>query len=734
MAGRNRAPLLTLAARSVPWLAFLALLLAGWRVANLGRALPAYGDVLEVTWTTTWYSGALRGEHGFLVYPSIFFPVGWHVATFGEGPAMFLPLLPLNWLGGPAFAYNVTTLLTFALAFAGAKRLARRLLGALPAAVAALLFTFWGFSWFRIAGHLNISLASALLPWLACSIEQALDAERRKVVWWALAGALWAATIMCSWYFVWMGGILLCAWVGGRWLAHRAAGRAAVAGLLIPAIVALAISAPWLVWFLRESAAAGASFYSIAEVSRWDASLNSLPIPSITHPWFQGLAHALYAGPVNEAGQANLGVVASLLALAGLRPALRDRRWWPVLILAAVGLLLALGLTLKWNGQPVQLNALRPLNDLIWQIGHWLKPSFFSTARPPDPFAAAVPLPGLLLSVLVPFWERARVFARYALLLGMGVFLLAGLGLSRLRYGWARALVAGLLLVEVLPAPSQAVPFPPPSHPAFDWLQGQQLGGGAILDLGSWQEDLAYMPISGNVLWATEYHGQPTVAGASSVWPPHIVFLDRWLSVHPHPFQNPDFIPLLRFYKVRLVVLHVTGGYAQDMLAEARQNLELADMRCFGPFDQPGPWDYPICVARLTPPARPALDMFRQDGWSGAEDWGYWVEGTEARATWVATTAATQHLWLEAFPLCVAGRPQSLAVQVNGTVVANYQWRECEIWTTEITVAAQLVKIGWNEIVLRPSYAARPADVTFGKSGDTRELSVGITRLAVDLP
>ena len=295
-------------------------------------------------------------------------------------------------------------------------------------------------------------------------------------------------------------------------------------------------------------------------MSRWDASLNSLPIPSITHPWLQGLAHALYTGPVNEPGQANLGLVACLLALVGLRPAARDRRWWPLLVLAAAGLVLTLGLTLKWNGQPVHMDALRPLNDLIWQIGHRLKPDFFATARPPDPFATAVPLPGLLLSVFVPFWERAWVFARYALLLGMSTFLLAGLGLSRLRSGWARALVAGLLLLEVLPSPTQSVPFPPPSHPAFDWLKGQQLGDGAILDLGSWQETFAYIPISGNALWATEYHKQSAVAGASSVWPPHIVFLDRWLSSHPHPFQNPDFIPLLRFYGVRMVVLHRDRG------------------------------------------------------------------------------------------------------------------------------------------------------------------------------
>lgn len=734
MAGRSRVVLQALAARAAPWLAFLGLMLAGWRVADLAGALPSYGDALEVVWATTWYEGALRGEHGFLVYPLIFFPIGWHVATFAVGPILFVPLLVLNWLGGPAFAYNVTTLLTFVLAFAGAHRLARRFLGALPAAVAALLYTYWCFRWLRIIGHLHMSIGSALLPWLALSIEQAVTAERRKAAWWALVGALWAAMIVCSWYFVWMGGILLCAWLAGCWLGRRLRGREAVVGLLVAAAVALAFSAPWLVWFLRESSAIAASFSSIADVGLYDASLNSLPIPSIDHPWLRGLARAIYTGPASEQGQANLGLLVCLLALAGLRPALRDRRWWPALMVAAVGLLLALGLTLKWDGKPVQLNVLRPLNDAIWQIGHRLKPGFFAVDHPPQPFAAAVPLPGLLLSAVVPFFERARVFARYALLLGMGAFLLAGLGLARLRWPWARVVVAGLLFVEILPAPTQDLPFPPPSHPAFGWLRGQDLGGGALLELGSWQENLAYTPIGGDALWATQLHGQPTVTGASSVRPAHSMFLEDWLSAHPHPFQDPDLIPLLRFFGVRLVVLHVTPGYAEAMLAEAQQNPELAGMRCFEPPDSPGPWPYPICVAKLAPPARTTHNLILQEGWSGAEDWGNWVEGTQARARWAATTAAEQHLRLEAFPLCVAGRPQSLAVEVNGALMADYQWRECEPWATDLTVPAQSVKIGWNEIVLRPSFAARPMDVTSGENGDTRELSVGVTRLTVDVP
>ena len=122
-------------------------LLLGWRAWDLAHTLPAYDDVLEVLWTIRWYDGALRGQHGFLLYPLAFYPTGWHVATFAGGPFLFVVLLPLYWLGGAAFAYNVVTLLTFLVSFAGMLKLARLFVPTLAATLAALLFmltvTWW---------------------------------------------------------------------------------------------------------------------------------------------------------------------------------------------------------------------------------------------------------------------------------------------------------------------------------------------------------------------------------------------------------------------------------------------------------------------------------------------------------------------------------------------------------------------------------------------------------------
>jgi hypothetical protein len=723
-----------LARHVAPWAAFGLLLLWGWRVSDLAHALPTYDDVLEVVWITSWYDAALRGLHGAQLFPLIFFPAGWHVATYAGGPALLLGLLPLNWLGGPAFAYNVLALITFIVSFAGMRRLASGFLGALATTVTALLYTFWGFHWLRIIGHMNVLIAVAVLPWMLWSLERSVDGGRRTNSWLVLTGVLWALAATSSWYFLPMGAVLLLCWVSGRFLGGAIPDRrAALRSLLIPAAVGLLLCTPFLVDFVRQSAAANAAPYSISHVSSWDASLNSFPLPSVDHPWFGSLARAVYRGPTNEPGQANFGFLACILALLALSPALKDRRrWLPALIVAGVGLLLALGLTLKWDGQTMRWEALRGLNEAIWRLGHFLKPGFFAAEHPPPPFDTAIPLPGLLLGALVPFWERARVFARYALLASLGVYLLTGLGLERVRRPkGARWVLAVLLVIGVVPHPSGNVPFPGTPHPAFEWLRGQPTDGQGVVDLDAWQPDLLYLPNRGQTLLATEYHQKATLAGASSILPAHVAFFDGWLAAHPHAFLDPDFAPLLRQFDIRYILLHISGGYAKDALQDARQNRELREAGCFDPPAEPGPWPYPICILEVQPSKTPAVNVILRNGWSGAEEWGHWVEGTEARASWAAPMRKPSRLALDIFPICVPGRPQGVTIEVNGKILTTHQWQECEPWQSEVVIPEDLIQVGWNDIVLRSAYAARPVDFTGGQNADSRLLSVGVRRLEV---
>jgi hypothetical protein len=721
-----------LAARTAPWLCCIGLLVWGWRAYDLAHSIPAYWDVMEVLWATQWYGDALRLHYNVSLYPLLFHPLGWHVATYAGGPFMFLLLLPLYWLGGAALAYNVVTLATFVVAFAGSYTLARRFVDRLPATVAALLFTFWGFRWFRIAGHMNIAIASALLPWMLWCVERALGARSGAWKWFLAAGIVWGISVASSPYFVFIGGVALAAYLIPRCANHDIRLPDAILGMAISMLGAAVLGGPALYSLWRGSTEAGASFYSLEEVNWFSASLNSLPIPSVWHPALQSIARAIYSGPPTEQGEANFGLLAFLMALLGLWQARSEKAWQSLIALAAVGLVLALGPTLKWNDRTVTWSVLRPLDGLLWQIGRVLKPQLFATELPTAPFDAAIPLPAWVLTAVVPFVERGRVFARYALVASSGLFLLAVLGFTRWRPVWPRVLIAVLLVFEVLPPPTEVLPFPPGSHPAFEWLRQESLDGEGIIDLFTPDRFVLAMPMRGETLYATLYHRQSTAAGTSSVWPAATRYLQDWLTQHPHAFQNPDFVPLLRYYDLRLIALQLRGGYEEQVFEEeATHNPELSLVGCFQAPTEPVPWDFPICILRILPERNPDFNLLFREGWSGEEEWGKWIEGTEARAEWVATEAKTQRLNIGAFPQCVPGRSQTIAIMANDSAIGSYQWNGCDPWEAEIEIPASLVRVGANELVIRGGYAAAPATVTGGANPDDRMLSLGITQLRV---
>ena len=171
----------------------------------------------------------------------------------------------------------------------------------------------------------------------------------------------------------------------------------------------LVLTSPVIAATWRASQSAGAQFYPLSELSFWSASLNSLPAPYISHPWLSRVASAIFQGIGFESGAANYGLAATIAALVGAVVARRHKAWWPATVVAAFGLILALGVVLKWNDTPVRASALVPLNRVLWQAGHALKPDVFA-ASPTPAFEEAIPLPGFLLTLVVPFFERARVF------------------------------------------------------------------------------------------------------------------------------------------------------------------------------------------------------------------------------------------------------------------------------------------------------------------------------------
>jgi hypothetical protein len=433
---------------TIPWIVFIALLAWGWRVYDMFHAIPYYGDVLEVVWGIAWYGDHLLDGQLFY-FPRIFQPEGWQVAVFGYGPGMFIPLLPLYKLGGAAFAYNAAVLVSFFIAFAGMHNLARRV--ACPssgATLASLLFTFWGFRWLRINGHLNILIGSALLPWMVWCLERGLHSPRKSRRWFVVVGMLWAIASASSFYFILIGGLVLVGCVAGRFLSHQINWRMALRSGLISTFVAALLNLPALLFFVKGNQAAASPFYDIFYLSAHGASLNSIPIPYVFHPWLDSLARWLYQGPRNESGVGNFGFAASVFALIGLRRAHQDKNALPALLLTGIGLMLALGFTLKWDDRPIEWDVLGPVNALVWSLAHRLRPGFFPSGMPPIPFDNAILMPGLMLAVLVPFVEGVRVLSRYALVAAIGFFLLVSKEVGRLTLPFARVIVGTLLILQ----------------------------------------------------------------------------------------------------------------------------------------------------------------------------------------------------------------------------------------------------------------------------------------------
>jgi hypothetical protein len=294
---------------------------------------------------------------------------------------------------------------------------------------------------------------------------------------------------------------------------------------------------------------------------------------------------------------------------------------------------------------------------------------------------------------------------------------------------WLQAIVACLLLIEIVPPRLEVVPFPPVNHPAFDWLSQQQLSGEGIVNVFAAHESTLVLSIFGYNLLAPSFHKQATAAGAAGVIPAHTGYLTNWLATHQHPFWQPDFAAILRSYGIRYVVLEMQGEWEKGLWEEAQVADQVKPVRCFPKPDGAAPWSWPICILEVPSPRWPSLNLLLHDGWSGKEDWGVWAEGTESYAQWIATRKSPARLTLSAFPLCVPGQYQEIRLDFNGTTVITHEWHDCEPWDASVEIPPELVRVGENDLVLHSKYAATPTSTA--DKEDTRRLSVGFTKLGI---
>jgi hypothetical protein len=276
-----------------------------------------------------------------------------------------------------------------------------------------------------------------------------------------------------------------------------------------------------------------------------------------------------------------------------------------------------------------------------------------------------------------------------------------------------------------VPPPLEALPFPPKGHAAYTWLSQQSIPGEGIANVFAAHPSTLVLSNHSFNLLAVSYTGQATVVGAG-VHPRHTDVLNEWLATHEHPFWQPDFAQIMRSYRVRYIVMGMMGEWESGLWQEAQAAKEIKPVSCFPAPEGTTPWNWPICILEVLPPRSPEINVLLHDGWSGQEDWGVWAEGMQSDAQFVTTSRSPVRLEVAAFPLCVPGKNQRISLEVNGTAVADHEWRDCEPWNATVDIPEALVRVGFNDLTLRPAYAIAPA------AGDTRRLSAGFSKLRVD--
>jgi hypothetical protein len=592
------------ATHAIGWGVFAALLAYGWNVSHLALNVPNYDDVLEALWGIELYYNSLVGHGVFPTFlPAIWHPLGLHMGSLGVTPAVFLISLPLRMgLGSAALTYNVLALSAFTLSFAASQRFARELLPAPHAYLAALLFAFAPFHWERLNGHININLGLAVLPLAALFALRLARASDRVALRNAAVGMglCWGVTASLQLYGLWWGGLLWLCVVLAR------VRRPHLGVALLAPLLAVLIVAPTLLYFTAGNRAMDQITDRLPALVGWGSSVNSLFVPSVVHPLppLQALSKWLYYGIPNESGNANWGVLLPVCALAG---ALLWRRAdagnvvrsamgaWVV-----IGLVLSLGYAVKWHGDIVQTEALTPLNRALWSAGQTLKPALFDTPDPQAGLDRAVPLPAYALLITVPGWESARVLPRFGFVAALGLVVFAAAFLRRLPKA-AALLLAALLLIEVVPAPTGDLPVPRRAHPAYTWAREQDASGANnVLDITD-EPKVVPLIVGGAVAYAQQLHGLPVASGLSSYLPRAVDTLALRLGAAPEWTQDPETARLLDANKTRFVFVHMLFHWDTRVWDGLSHSPHYVSHGCFD-GEQGDVFVYTICVAERTTP------------------------------------------------------------------------------------------------------------------------------------
>jgi hypothetical protein len=492
--------------------------------SNLDSVSPDDGDALFSAWRLAWVAHQLPRDPWHLFDANIFHPES---GTLAYSDAMLLPALmaaPLHWIGvTPLVVYNLTFLAGFALSGVAMFLLVRALTRHTGAALlAGFIFAFLPYRFMHYA-HLELQMAFCM-PLCLLAVHRTIAGGRVIDGLWS--GLLLALQCLSSWYY----GIFLATFLvpvtGVLLLGRQAADatrslRALAAGAVLTVILVVPMAMPYFSArrAVGERPLEEIQFYSATPVNYLAAHPRNTMLGGVTSHW-GGQERELF-----------MGIAVPLIALVGLWPPLSVAR-----IAYALGFACAFDLSLGFNG-------------LLYPWFH---------------------------DYLLPY-RGLRVPARMAMVVGLGLAVLAGYGAARIhrwlqRRGAARLgllLLAACVFVEYRSTLLlKRIELRPP--PIYDALpQGRE---NVLLELPLLQPDIALEP---TYMYFSTFYWHKLVNGYSGFKPTsYSVLLEKlqW-------FPDDESIEELRRRGTTHVLIHeryyVAGEYtAVAAMLDASPDLE----------------------------------------------------------------------------------------------------------------------------------------------------------------
>jgi hypothetical protein len=514
------------------------------------RRLPSdLVDTLLNTWILGWDADRMLHAFRGLWDAPIYFPYH-NTLAFSEnllGLAIFVA--PITWLtGNPVLAYTVGFTASFVLAGIGMYALLATLSGnAISAWVGAVYYAFCPFRFLHIS-HVQV-VDTGWLPIALLALHRYFADDDRR--WLAAFAAVSVIQVLCNTYVAYFMLLPFGAVAVDALWRDRARIRHVVELAATAAVVAAALW-PVAAHYVRVRQDYG-QVRRRDEMRLASADVQSYFSGSPNIGIWRRLRAGVYTEPERDLfpGFAVLVLAAASVGWLG-RAASRARRW--VVVYGAV-----------------------TVAALVLSFG----PELYAWGR-----LVTTHMPYAWLLRVVPGMDGMRVTARFALIVSLGLSVLAGFGASaiaaRLRTNWRVPLTAAL--VVLMCAESWVVPMTvysysgsgrPEDRGVAAWLATRPAG--AVLHMpvrGANFQELHYQ-------YATLFHQHPIVNGMTGCASPVVMLLNEPWSPLYDAERPAEVARMLRALGVRYVVVHA-GDYNMTQLDRGEQLAAIALMEALG--------------------------------------------------------------------------------------------------------------------------------------------------------